>query len=319
MDHIDLRKSHAQFIAYLQSTCMLSPRTVQNHQKGFELLLRRFPDLNSNMLDADHLTEFFSWLQTRQRMVGRGLKATGIKKGTAATYWRRLDRFFGWLCVRRVIGQNPLRAEGMRCPKVYYEDKQFLERHQMERIMGAIDFGIRWKNNLVRSRNLALISTAANCGLRRGELLALRVADVDLVKNELTVEGATSKSRSTRIVPLNSRARADIESYLKERRAAGYGTPYLWVSDREDRALAVDGLRRIVGIIGAKAGVKFHLHQLRHTFAVNFLHNTGINSFKLQRLMGHRSIVSTAIYTRCLPVKGVRADVERLSDFSNTL
>jgi len=298
---------------------MLSPKTVENHEKAFELLLRRFPELTSNMLDEDHLTEFFAWLQTRRRMVGRGMSAAGIKKGTVATYWRRLNRFFGWLCMRRIIAQNPLRAEGMRCPKVYYEDKQFLERPQMERIMGAISFGIRWKNNLVRTRNLALISTAANCGLRRGELLALRVAAVDLVKNELTVEGATSKSRSTRTIPLNSRARADIESYLKERRASGYGTPYLWVSDREDRELAVDGMRRIVAIIGAKAGVKFHLHQLRHTFAVNFLHNTGVNSFKLQRLLGHRSIVSTAIYTRCLPVRGVRADLERLSDLTNTV
>src|SRR6185437_16171893 len=190
---IDLKKAHIQFVNYLQSTCMLSPKTVHNHDKAFELLLRRFPELTSNMLDADHLTEFFVWLQTRRRTVGQGAKATGVKKGTVATYWRRLDRFFGWLCTKRIILQNPLRAEGMKCPKVYYEDKQFLERAQMERIMGAISFAIRWKNNLVRARNLALISTSANCGLRRGELLALRLVDVDLVKNELTVEGATSK------------------------------------------------------------------------------------------------------------------------------
>src|SRR6185437_9894509 len=118
MDQIDLKKAHIQFVNYLQSTCMLSPRTVENHEKAFELLLRRFPELTSNMLDEDHLTEFFAWLQTRRRMVGRGMSAAGIKKGTVATYWRRLNRFFGWLCMRRIIAQNPLRAEGMRCPKV---------------------------------------------------------------------------------------------------------------------------------------------------------------------------------------------------------
>ena len=71
--------------------------------------------------------------------------------------------------------------------------------------------------------------------------------------------------------------------------------------------------------IAKESGVKFHMHQFRHTFAVNFLHNCGQNSFKLQALLGHKSIVSTAIYTRCLPAEIVRADIERLARLENTL
>jgi len=314
-----LRKAHKQFIDYLQSTCMLSEATLRNHRNIFELLLRRYPRLTPDMIDVDLMTEYFRWLGTRQRKVGRDSHATGIKKGTVATYWKKLDRFFAWLCAKRILTANPLRAEGMQCPRVYYEDKQFLDRPDMEKIMSALSFKIRWKNALLKTRNLAIISVAANCGLRRGELLALQLSDINLVNNEIKVQGATSKSRSSRTIPLNSRVRRDLEAYIKERERAAHKTEFLWISDRYDGRLTVDGLRRVVSIVAEKADVKFHLHQLRHTFAVNFLHNSGLNSFKLQRLLGHRSIVSTAIYTRCLPVKTVRADVERLGDLENTL
>jgi site-specific recombinase XerD len=72
-------------------------------------------------------------------------------------------------------------------------------------------------------------------------------------------------------------------------------------------------------VLCRESQVKFHLHQLRHTFAVNFLHNSGHSSFKLQGLLGHRSIVSTAVYTRCLPPEIARADLERMADVDNML
>jgi integrase len=40
---------------------------------------------------------------------------------------------------------------------------------------------------------------------------------------------------------------------------------------------------------------------------------------KLQGLLGHRSIVSTAVYTRCLPPEAVRAELERMATLENTL
>ncbi len=282
MDHIDLKKAHAQFIDYLRFTCMLSPSTVRNHLKVFDLLIKRFPHLTSDMIDPDLLTDFFKWLRTRDRIVGRGTRITGIKRSTVATYWRKLSRFFSWLRVKGILAVNPLKTEGMQCPQVYYADKKFLDRSDIEKIMAAISFKIRWPNDFLRTRNLALISVAANCGLRRG-------------------------------------ARRDLDSYLDQRKARGFTTEYVWVSDRCDRPITIDGLRNMLKMVVVGSKVKFHLHQLRHTFAVNFLHNSGQNSFKLQRLLGHRSIVSTAIYTRCLPIQAIRADVERLSDLENTL
>ena len=160
---------------------------------------------------------------------------------------------------------------------------------------------------------------AFNCGLRRGELLGVKLPDIDLARNELTVRSETSKSRTQRIIPLNTRARRDLDDYLEKRRKRHCTTEYLWISEKSDTKLTEDGLKHVIKMIVRESGIKFHIHQCRHTFAVNFLHNSGQNSFKLQVLLGHRSIVSSAIYTRCLPTEIVRADVERLARLDNTL
>jgi len=270
------------------------------------------------MLVPDAMAEFFKWLQTRERIVGRGTKQ-GVKKSTVATYWQRLSKCFDWLKSRRYIDANPLKSDLLEFPTVRYDDKKYLHRSDIEKIFAAIQFTIHWRNELLRARNFAFISVAVNCGLRLGELLGLKLLDVDLMRCELTVRGETSKSRAQRIVPLNTRAKRDLEAYLSRRREQHFTTDYLWVADRSDSNLTADGVRHAIKVISRESGVRFHMHQFRHTFAVNFLHNSGHNSFKLQSLLGHRSIVSSAIYTRCLPTEMVRADVERLARLDNTL
>jgi integrase/recombinase XerD len=313
-----LSELHNEFMNYAEFTRGVSPKTLRAYRASFALLTTRFPALTPSMLVPDTMTEYFKWLQTRSRVIGRQTRH-GVKKSTIATYWRRLSKFFDWLKARRYIEANPLKSDLLEFPLVRYDDKQYLNRPDIEKILVAIQFNIAWKSHLLRARNLAIISLAFNCGLRRGELLGLKCSDVDLARNELTVRGATSKSRTERTIPLNTRAKRDLEDYLEKRREKRCTSEYLWVSEKLDTRLTEDGLKHAIKVMVRESGIKFHIHQCRHTFAVNFLHNSGHNSFKLQALLGHRSIVSSAIYTRCLPMEIVRADVERLSHLENTL
>jgi site-specific recombinase XerD len=178
---------------------------------------------------------------------------------------------------------------------------------------------IQWQNNLIRARNVAIIAVALFCGLRRTELLSLKTSDVDLTHGRLIVRGETSKSQMSRTIPLNSEVRQSLAQYLDERSRSPilFTTVFLWVAGYKNTPLKSEGLRYLVRILSRESQVKFHLHQLRHTFAVNFLHNSGHNSYKLQGLLGHRSIVSTAAYTRCLPPEIVQADLQRMADIDN--
>lgn len=315
----DLKQLHAEFLNYSRFTRRVSPSTLRNYKAAFDLLLKRYPDLSVDQISAESLSEFFRWLQSRPRTVGKGEIRQGVKKSTIATYWRKLSKFFGWLNRKGLLSANPLRAGGeMEFPRVRYDDRKFLSRDDVLKIYRAIGEEIRWNSEFIRTRNLAIIAVALNCGLRRGELLALKNNDIDFKSNELTVRGETSKSQLTRTVPLNSQVRRDLLAYMIERSKQQYLGPYIWVQGtRNPKPLAGQGFRYLVDRVRAASGVRFHMHQLRHTFAVNFLHNTGHNSLKLQGLLGQRSIVSTAIYTRCLPADLVRADIERIGNIEN--
>jgi site-specific recombinase XerD len=319
MIELPLTPLHEEFMGYSRFTRQVSANTLRGYQNAFDLLLKRYPTITTAMISPELLSGFFEWLQTRERIVGRGAIRQGVKKTTIATYWVKLTKFFSWLVVKGYIASNPLKSKDLEFPRIRYDDRKYLERKDMKKILGAVAATTQWQSDLIRARNVAIIAVALYCGLRRTELLSLHVSDVDLTHGRLIVRGETSKSQMSRTIPLNSEARQSLTEYLDERSRSPilYTTPFLWVAGNKNAALKSEGLRYFVKVLCRESQVKFHLHQLRHTFAVNFLHNSGHSSFKLQGLLGHRSIVSTAAYTRCLPPEIVRADLERMADVDN--
>src|SRR5258706_2601812 len=113
------------------------------------------------------------------------------------------------------IAANPF--EGMPYPRVECEDKKYLDRMAVERIFSTWVLGGNWRTRFLRKRNIALFSTLLYTGIRKGELLGLRVLDLDLDRLELTVRAETSKSRFRRVVPINSKLCLALEDYLEER------------------------------------------------------------------------------------------------------
>ncbi|MFY9558609.1 MAG: tyrosine-type recombinase/integrase [Terriglobales bacterium] len=306
-------------MGYSRFTRQVSANTLRGYQNAFDLLLKRYPGITTAMLSPELLSGFFEWLQTRERIVGRGAIRQGVKKTTIATYWVKLTKFFSWLVLKGYVTANPLKDKALEFPRIRYDDRKYLEQKDMKKILLAVSGTVYWQNDLIRTRNIAIIAVALYCGLRRTELLSLKVGDVDLAHSRLIVQAETSKSQMSRTIPLNSEVRRSLTNYLDERSRFPilFTTPFLWVAGHQNTPLKSEGLRYLIKVLCRESQVKFHLHQLRHTFAVNFLHNSGHSSFKLQGLLGHRSIVSTAAYTRCLPPEIVRADLERMADVDN--
>ncbi len=319
MTELPLKPLHQEFMGYSRFIRQVSANTLRGYENAIDLLLKRYPDITTATLSPEILTGFFEWLQTRERIVGRGAIRQGVKKTTIATYWVKLTKFFSWLVLKGYLAANPLKDKTLEFPRIRYDDRKYLERKDMKKILRTVSETIQWQNNLIRSRNVAIIEVALYCGLRRTELLSLKVGDVDLTHGRLIVRAETSKSQMSRTIPLNSEVRQSLTGYLDERSRSPilYTTPFLWVVGSKNAPLGSQGLSYLVKVLSAESQVKFHLHQLRHTFAVNFLHSSGHSSFKLQGLLGHRSIVSTAAYTRCLPPEIVRADLERMADVEN--
>ncbi len=146
-------------------------------------------------------------------------------------------------------------------------------------------------------RDRPLWATAMYAGLRRGELMALRIEDVDLDRGVInvrrgwdTLEGEiTPKSGRERNVPINSTLRSHLEPHLLSLpwseglvfgvndRSTFNGTPLL---KRAERHWEAANLRRIT------------LHECRHTFA-SLMIAAGVNAKALSTYMGHATISIT--------------------------
>ncbi len=307
---LHLAQLHQEFINQQRYLGRLSEVTLRGYGQSFALLREVMPELTLLDLTAKSMTEFFRRLDTRPRIVGRGIRKVGIKKSTAATYRSKLNRFFEWLVKTGHIKQNPFSL--IQYPDVQYEDKKFLGRREIQKIFTSLALSQVRQGVFIQRRNLAIFATLLYTGIRKSELLGLQVTDLDLQRRELTVRAETSKSRLRRTVPMSSELMKLLRDYLAERVRRRLTTPFLFVSSARDDKLSADGLKHLIESIQSASGVKFHVHQFRHTFAVNVLNN-GSDIAKLKQLLGHRDIRMTATYLRCLPTSAMRGDVETLT------
>ncbi|MGC4100858.1 tyrosine-type recombinase/integrase [Ferruginibacter sp.] len=285
----------------------IKPKTLTAYSTIFSLFMRINPDCSLDTITHRHATVFFKTLHERKRIVGKGIVKTGVKKSTVATYFIKLNVFFDWLAARKYIQINPLSE--MRYPSPQYDNKKYLRKEDIEKLITGIH-SLHNNNILVLKRNLVVFYILLFCGLRREELLLLQLRDIDFSRKILTVRGGISKSSNSRDIPLHSTLLMHLKDYLDSRRS--YTTPFLIVSSSRDQGLSDFGLKHFIDNLKEQAGVEFHMHQLRHTFAVNFLKSSN-NVVKLKQLMGHKNISMTAIYLRCMPTTEFRGDIENMN------
>lgn len=281
------------------------PSTLLKYRQSFSTFIKLQPECSTETLTASLMTRFFKILEERKRVVGKGQIKTGVKKSTVASYWTKLNSFFEWLRIKGHIKHNPFME--LRYPTPVYEDKKFLKKEEIEKILTAIL--THSATIFILKRNLVLFYLLLFCGLRREELMLVQVRDIDLERRILTVRSETSKVKRTRYIPIHSHLVMYIKDYLKERKDKT--TPYLLVSSNRDDRLSFDGLKHLVSVLRRCSGVRFHLHQFRHTFAVNFLKSSN-NIAKLKQLLGHKDISMTMQYLRCLPPGEMRGDIENM-------
>ncbi|PLX27148.1 hypothetical protein C0583_04580 [Candidatus Parcubacteria bacterium] len=306
----DIKKLFEDYVNECRYSSRLSEETIRGCRGCFNTLLELVPGICLDSLSPEVMTTFFKKLDERKRVVGRGKVRFGIKNSTVATYRSKFNRFFNWLKVNGHIQENPF--DKMAYPQVNYEDRKYISKAKLEKLILAVNHSIDWQDSFVRKRNYLLVTLPLYTGLRRGELLGLMVSDFNPDKRELTVRASTSKSKRQRVVPLNTKIMEIMKDYLQARKQKGYKTPNLFVSGNKDTAFTVNGFKHTIDKIREELDFNFHIHILRHTYAVNLL-NSGTDVAKLKQLMGHLDIRMTATYLRCLPTKAMRGDVEKLS------
>ena len=122
-------------------------------------------------------------------------------------------------------------------------------------------------------------------GMRRGELAGLKVEDIDFDQEVAYVVGKGSRPRSC---PFGAKTGQALDRYLRERsKRSDFSLPWLWLGKKGH--LSDSGVLQMVRRRGIEAGLgQIHPHQLRHTFAHDWLKEGG-HEGDLMRLAGWRS------------------------------
>ena len=285
--------------------------TLRGYRSVFDTLRKLMPEVKATKdFNPGNINEFFSRLQTRERIIGRDQKRVGVKKSTVFSYRVKLNLFAKWLITMGYLNENPF-DQVVKASQPIYDDDRALTGEEVNQILTAL-ISYPEKNDIARKRDLLMFRLLMFCGLRKNEIRQLQVRDVDLDKKILTVRGETSKSKRTKQLPIHSLVAISLKDYIKERNDKGYKTPFLLVSSLEDKGLSEGGLKHWTERLEKISGLDFHLHQFRHTFATN-LAKANVNIAKIQKLLGHTDVKMTQRYLRSLGVEDLRSDVENLS------
>jgi integrase len=299
----------------------LAPKTY--HSYLCEINNHIIPELGMLSLDKltpMHLQEYYSKKLTSGRKDGQG----GLSARSVNYHHRILRTALKHATQLQLISRNP--ADAVVPPRFRSKEMYVLNKEQVLDFLDAIQ----------DHRDYKLILTAVYTGLRKGELLGLRWADVDLKKNTLNVrqqlqyisgQGIMFKTpkteKSRRQIPLMPIVAAALKQLKKEQAQEKliHGSDYedndLVFCSENGRPLDPNVLGRRFRKLARKHGhPELRFHDLRHTCATLLL-AAGVDAKKVQEIMGHESISTTLdIYGHVLPTMQKEA-MQKLNDYMN--
>jgi integrase/recombinase XerC len=288
MDHA-LGALLARFRDHLGHERRVSPHTLLAYGRDLDELSAFVEERRGRPATKDDLDKLTlrSWL---------GELARRVSPTTLARKLSSVRAFFGWLEREGLSRDNP--AALLKSPKLRRKLPKFLSPEHAAEVVEAPRSAPGAEAE--RLRDAAMLEMLYGSGLRVSELAGLDLDHVALEREEVRVLG---KGRKERLVPIGSKARAALLTYLARRPELRHPR----TGRQDERSLFLGrhgtrlGVRRVqtlvqrYGALGAGRG-DLHPHALRHTCATHLLEG-GADLRAIQELLGHASLSTTQRYT----------------------
>lgn len=271
------------FADYLQKEKKYSPHTLCAYVKDVSDF-QQYNLVNFEQEDIAHVeyTQIRSWVVF---LVESGLSTVSVNRKMAS-----LKVFYKFLLKIKCIEVSPLLKH--RALKTSKKVQIPFSEKELESVLDEIGL----EDGFEEVRDRLLIELLYSSGIRRSELIYLKVDAVDFSSATIKVLGKRNKER---VIPVLAVVLKQMRLYLRKRGGLEE------VKDDDYFFLTKKGLKlsesfvyRLINSYFSKVSekVKRSPHMLRHTFATHLLNN-GADLNSVKELLGHSSLASTQVYT----------------------
>lgn len=242
--------------------CRFSQKTIKSYLHYTEEFIR-FASCNITEVGEKEIRDYLEHLADRN-----------LSSSTLNIAYSALQLYFGSILRRKFFVHLPRAKKSKTLPSVLSKEEVIL-------II----------KNTKNPKHKCIISLLYGAGLRVGELVRLRMSDIDFYRNIVhVVNGKGAKDRDT-LLPVSLRDILIIQQKLKKH------NDFLFTNGRGGR-LTEASIQKIVAKAARITGINNDVspHTLRHSFATHLLEN-GTDIRYIQALLGHAKLETTQIYT----------------------
>lgn len=258
----------------------------RNFLKQFAAFLAGLKIFRPAEIEVDHINGYLGAL----RRLGR---SWSTRNGT----FTAIRDFFTWMRRRKLIIYNPFRNpdSGLERPKKIRTVIKALAKVHIRTMIARVSAD----ESLMARRDLAIMLLLSSTGMRRHEVTGLKVAEIDMNKDEFVVTGKGGHQRTAFLL---GKAKLAMQMWLALRPPTEAETVFVSIHPNKKglyQPLEPDAINDMLLRWRDRAGISDKVsvspHKWRHAFATEVATNSG-NPFALQALLGHINIETTAIY-----------------------
>ena len=269
--------SFIEYISYEKKYSIHTVKAYEDDVKAFQsFCIETFND--SNILSANY-SQIRSWIVS---LVEDGISNRSVNRKVSS-----LKAFYKFLLKTKQISESPLLKH--RALKVGKRVQVPFSKNEMNEVIDNLSVDTDFRS----LRNRLVVELFYSTGMRRSELIELKISDLDLSNQTVKVLGKRNKER---YIPLLKSIQDTIRLYLEERNSFNTSHAHLFITEKGKKIYGTLVYRIINSYFsGVSSKVKKSPHVIRHSFATHLL-NEGADLKSVKELLGHSSLASTQVY-----------------------